>query len=86
MVEPVGQHVNHQLVGDELPTRDIVVGYFAESGAAGDMVAQNLTRADVVKSVAVNHLGALGALAAAGSAEYYNVKHFISVFFTAEKV
>ena len=71
--EKVGEYVNHKFVGDEQTFGDECVGYFAELCSFCNVVAQKITRRDVVQTVAIDESFALSPLPAAGSSKNNNV-------------
>ena len=78
------EDVDHQLVGDELTLVDICFGHLADLGLAGDMVAEHLAGRYMVEFVFPDKVFALGAFAAAGGTEDYNI-HFYLKFYLKTK-
>lgn len=73
VVELVGEDGYHESVRDELALGDVAVGNFSEFSAAVDVSAQQVAGRDMIKTVMVDEAFALGAFAAPGSSEYYEI-------------
>ena len=85
VVDNLLEDANHQRIGNQLPLVDVGFGNLSYGSLAVDMVAEHLTCRDVVQTVFVDEFFALGAFAAAGGTENYNIHFYTLKLITGER-
>ncbi len=76
-VEFVGEHADHQIVGNQMALGNVGVGETAEFGVGCNLSAEDLAGRDMMEIVAVYEFFALSALATAGGTENNEIKHVL---------
>ena len=82
ILEHIVEDADHQIVGDQLPLRDKLIGGDAEFGTALNMVAEKFACADMIQAVSIDQTGTLSAFAATGSAKNNYIEHFKNIYLT----
>ena len=80
LIEHIGKNINHQFVGNEFSVADEAVGDFTQLGSALDMVAEDISRRDVIQSIVLNKVLALSAFSGARCSKNYQIKHSVSSY------
>ncbi len=68
-LQPVEEHADGQLVGDELAALDVELGLLAQLGLVADVLPEEVAGGDVGEAGRRGHGGGLGSFARAGSAQ-----------------
>ena len=82
ILKHIVEDADHQIVGDQLPLRDKLIGGDAEFGTALNMVAEKFACADMIQAVSIDQTGTLSAFAATGSAKNNYIEHFKNIYLT----